>query len=217
MPKIAVVLSGCGFKDGSEIYETTLALRALDEHNCEVQCFAPDKLQTKEVNHLNDEESTVQRNVLHEAARLARGEIKPITEALADDFDALIFPGGFGAALNLCDFGLKGVEMSVDPDVEAFAKTMIESGKTLGFICIAPVMIPRLYPAGVKMTIGNDSGTAEKVTAMGAEHIDCDETDCVVDTNYKVISTPAYMTGTRISQVQKGIDKLIDAVVSFCM
>ena len=122
--KVAVILSGCGFKDGGEIYEATLTLLALDEADAVVQCFAPDMPQLHVVNHLTGEEMPESRNVLVEAARLARGHIRPVTEARVADFDALIIPGGFGAAKNLCNFAVKGSDMTVQPEVLAFAKGM---------------------------------------------------------------------------------------------
>ena len=213
MSKAAVILSGCGFLDGSEIYETTLTLLELDKRDIQYQCFAPNKMQNKQVNHFNQLEETISRNCIEESARLARSDVKDIKEANPDDFDYLFFPGGFGAALNVCDFAVKSADMQLDPDIEKLASAMIEAKKPLGFICIAPVMIPSLYPEGVKMTIGRDDSVASIMTSIGANHIDCDETECVIDETNKVVSTPAYMLGERISKVHEGISKLVDAVI----
>ncbi|MDO8332165.1 MAG: isoprenoid biosynthesis glyoxalase ElbB [Fluviicoccus sp.] len=211
--KVAVILSGCGFKDGAEIYEATLTLLALDEADAEVQCFAPDMPQMHVVNHLTGEEMAESRNVLVEAARLARGNIKPVTAAQVADFDALIIPGGFGAAKNLCDFAVKGSDMSVQPDVLAFAKGMHAAGKPVGFICIAPAMAPKVGGAGTQYTIGNDAGTAAAINAMGGKHVECAVDDCVVDRDRKIVTTPAYMYPARIREARAGIQKLVGAVL----
>ena len=41
------------------------------------------------------------RNVLVESARIARGNISPLSTLSATSYDAVVFPGGFGAAKNL--------------------------------------------------------------------------------------------------------------------
>ena len=211
--KVAVILSGCGFKDGAEIYEATLTLLALDEADAVVQCFAPDMPQMHVVNHLTGEEMPESRNVLVEAARLARGNIQPVTAAQVADFDALVIPGGFGATKNLCDFAVKGSDMSVQPDVLAFAKGMHAAGKPVGFICIAPAMAPKVGGAGTQYTIGNDAGTAAAINAMGGQHVECAVDDCVVDRERKIVTTPAYMYPARIREARAGIQKLVQAVL----
>ena len=211
--KVAVILSGCGFKDGGEIYEATLTLLALDEADAVVQCFAPDMPQLHVVNHLTGEEMPESRNVLVEAARLARGHIRPVTEARVADFDALIIPGGFGAAKNLCNFAVKGSDMTVQPEVLAFAKGMHAAGKPVGLVCIAPAMAPKIGGAGTQYTIGNDPGTAAAINAMGGRHVECAVDDCVVDRERKIVTTPAYMYPARIREARAGIRKLVEAVL----
>lgn len=213
MKKVAVIFSGCGFLDGGEIYEATLTLLALDLAGAEVQAFAPNIEQMHVVNHLTGEPTTEQRNVLVEAARLARGKIKDVKEAKAADFDALIIPGGFGAAKNLCDFAVKGSDMTVNPDVLAFAQAVHKAGKPVGLVCIAPAMAPAIGGKGTKYTIGNDAGTAAAIDAMGGHHVICAVNDCVVDTARKIVTTPAYMYPARISEAQRGISKLVGAVL----
>lgn len=212
--KVAVILSGCGFKDGGEIYEATLTLLALDEADAVVQCFAPDMPQLHVVNHLTGEEMPESRNVLVEAARLARGHIRPVTEARVADFDALIIPGGFGAAKNLCNFAVKGSDMTVQPEVLAFAKGMHAAGKPVGLVCIAPAMAPKIGGAGTQYTIGNDAGTAAAINAMGGRHVECAVDDCVVDRERKIVTTPAYMYPARIREARAGIRKLVEAVLA---
>ncbi|HEX5276530.1 MAG TPA: isoprenoid biosynthesis glyoxalase ElbB [Fluviicoccus sp.] len=211
--KVAVILSGCGFKDGGEIYEATLTLLALDEADAVVQCFAPDMPQLHVVNHLTGEEMPESRNVLVEAARLARGHIRPVTEARVADFDALIIPGGFGAAKNLCNFAVKGSDMTVQPDVLAFAKGMNAADKPVGLVCIAPAMAPAIGGVGTQYTIGNDPGTAAAINVMGGKHVECAVDECVVDRERKIVTTPAYMYPARIREARAGIRKLVAAVL----
>lgn len=213
MKKVALILSGCGFKDGGEIYEATLTMLAIDEADAAYQCFAPDMAQMHVVNHLTGEESAESRNVLVEAARLARGNVKPVTQAKAEDFDALIIPGGFGAAKNLCNFAVKGSDMTVQPDVLAFAHDMHKAGKPVGLVCIAPAMAPKIGGEGTHYTIGNDAGTAAAINAMGGVHVACAVDDCVIDYERKIVTTPAYMYPARIREARKGIQKLVQAVL----
>lgn len=214
MKKVALILSGCGYLDGSEIYETTLTLLALDQADAGVQCFAPDIPQLHVVNHLSGEPTGESRNVLVEAARLARGKIKDVKEARADEFDALIIPGGFGAAKNLSDFALKGSGLTVHPDVLAFARSMHKAGKPVGLICIAPAMAPAIGGHGTRYTIGNDANTAAAIDATGGVHVSCAVTDCVVDAEHRIVTTPAYMYPARLSEAATGIGKLVAAVLA---
>lgn len=170
--KVAVILSGCGVYDGAEIHESVITLLRLSQRGAEAQCFAPNIAQHHVVNHLTGEEMPESRNVLVESARIARGEVKDLREARAEDYDALIVPGGFGAAKNLSDFAINGAQCQVQPDVLALAKAFAEAGKPVGLICIAPAMAAKIYGAGVQCTIGNDADTADALKQMGAEHID---------------------------------------------
>ena len=214
MKKVAVILSGAGYLDGSEIHEATLTLLALDRHNAQVHCFAPDIAQEQVLNHATGEPSTETRSVLVESARIARGAIKPLSLAAVDDFDALIIPGGYGAARNLCNFASRGHEMTINPEVEIFARSLHREGKPVGLICIAPVMAPAIGGPGTRCTIGNDPATANAINAMGGIHVSCAVTDCVIDTDRKIVSTPAYMLADRITQAEAGINKLVDAVLA---
>ncbi len=214
MKKVALILSGCGFKDGGEIYEATLTMLALNEADAHYQCFAPNMPQMHVINHLTGEEMPESRNVLIEAARLARGNIKPMTQAKVADFDALIIPGGFGAAKNLCNFAVKGSDMTVQADVLAFAQGMHQAGKPVGLVCIAPSMAPKIGGQGTQYTIGNDAGTAAAIDAMGGVHVDCAVDDCVIDRERKIVTTPAYMYAARIREARIGIQKLVTAVLA---
>ena len=210
---IAVILSGCGALDGSEIHESVLTLLALDRAELAYQCLAPNIPQTRVVNMVNGKtQEHAKRNMLEESARIARGKIKDIALANPDDYIAMIFPGGFGAALNLCNFGLNKENYSIQMDVFKFAKAMVKAKKPAGFICIAPVLAPKLYPTGIKITIGNDKATAEILEKLGAQHIPCTATDCVVDKTHKLVSTPAYMLARSIKEVAIGIECLVKEI-----
>ncbi|MFT4926182.1 MAG: enhancing lycopene biosynthesis protein 2 [Phenylobacterium sp.] len=214
MKNIAVILSGCGVFDGSEIHESVLALMNIEKVGASYQCFAPDVAQMHVVNHLTGEVAEQEsRNVLVESARIARGEVKAVSELKAADFDALILPGGFGAAKNLCNFATEGADCVMNAEVKAACQDFAQARKPAGFICIAPAMIPLVYGQGSKATIGTDKDTGDAITAMGSEHINCEVDECVVDEANMVVSTPAYMLAGSIMQANSGIEKLVAKVI----
>lgn len=211
--QVAVILSGCGVHDGSEIYETTLTLLRLDQLGIGYRCFAPDIDQHHVIDHRSGEVAAGEtRNVLTESARLARGEISPLSELSADDFDAVILPGGFGAAKNLSNFAEAGADLEVLGELAETLAGFHEERKPIGLMCIAPVMVPRLLGAGIAVTIGNDPGVAGAISAMGGLHRSCGVEDIVVDFERRVVTTPAYMRATRISEAATGIFKLVDRI-----
>lgn len=217
MKKIGVVLSGCGVYDGAEIHEAVLTLLAIDEAGAQAVCMAPDMEQMHVINHLTGEETGEKRNVLQESARIARGNIRNIADVTPLDIDAIVFPGGFGAAKNLCDFAVKGAKCSVQPDVAKLVKGMIEAKKPLGAACIAPALVAGVFRGdrsiSPALTIGNDQDTAGAIEAMGSTHINCPVEEFTVDKVNRIVSTPAYMLGTRISEVGEGIRKMVNAVI----
>ncbi|MQT60233.1 isoprenoid biosynthesis glyoxalase ElbB [Pseudomonas sp. FSL R10-0399] len=210
---IAVVLSGCGVYDGTEIHESVITLLRLSQRGAHVQCFAPNIAQLHVINHLTGEEMPESRNVLVESARIARGEIKDIREAKVDDFDALIVPGGFGAAKNLSSFATEGAACSVQADVLALAEAFAEAGKPIGLMCISPAIAAKIYGPGVICTIGKDADTAAAVEKMGGTHQECEVSDIVEDKARKLVSTPAYMLAQSISEAASGINKMVDRVL----
>lgn len=217
MKKIAVILSGCGVFDGSEIHEAVLTLLNIELNGAEYKCFAPNIEQYHVINHLTGEESVEKRNVLIESARIARGEIKDINELNVDDFDALALPGGFGAAKNLCDFAIQGEKNQINLDVKRVCEAFAKASKPSAYMCIAPALIPHIYPQGTHMTIGTDKATAMILSQLGASHQECEVSDIVVDESNKVISTPAYMLANNISQAAKGINKAIAKLIEMSM
>jgi len=211
--KVAVILSGCGVYDGAEIHESVITLLRLDQRGAQVQCFAPNIAQMHVINHLTGEEMPESRNVLVESARIARGEVKDIREAKAEDFDALIVPGGFGAAKNLSNFAVEGANCSINPDVLTLAEAFADACKPVGLICISPALAAKIYGPGVVCTIGSDAGTAAAVEKMGGTHEECDVHDIVEDSQRKLVTTPAYMEAKSISEAAGGIYKLVDRVL----
>jgi enhancing lycopene biosynthesis protein 2 len=211
--KVAVILSGSGVYDGAEIHESVITLLRLDQRGAQVQCFAPNIAQLHVINHLTGEEMPETRNVLVESARIARGNIKDIREADVDDFDALIVPGGFGAAKNLSNFAVEGAGCIVQPEVLALAEAFAEAGKPVGLMCISPALAAKIYGPGVTCTIGNDADTATAMNKMGATHEDCAVTEIIEDKARKLVTTPAYMLAQNISEAASGINKLVDRVL----
>ena len=208
----AIILSGCGVYDGSEIHEAVITLLNLQRRNVRVRFFAPDIAQNGTVNHLDGTPQQA-RNVLVESARIARGDIAPLSEFSADDFDMLLFPGGFGAAKNLSDFAAKGADMSVLPQVDSAVKSMLAAGKPLGFVCIAPVIAAKSVGGGVKLTIGNDAQTAAAVEKLGAKHVECPADGFVADKEKNVFSTPAYMLANNTVAIDAGVGAMVGAML----
>jgi len=212
--KIGVLLSGCGVFDGSEIHEAVLTLLFLEKAGAEIICMAPDINQPGVINHLTGKESNERRNVLVESARIARGEIKDLKEISASQLDALILPGGFGAAKNLCDFADKGAEAEAHPLVRELLVAMMAAKKPLGGICIAPATLTSaLKNQGLEVTIGNDVNTAAAIEKMGGRHVQRRVDEIHVDATGRIVTTPAYMLGPGIKDVAEGIEKLVAKVV----
>lgn len=209
----AVVLSGCGVYDGSEIHEAVLSLLAIDRAGAGYRCFAPDIDQMHVVNHLTGQPGDETRNVLVEASRIARGAIAPLDELDVAQVDALLFPGGFGAAKNLCDFAVKGPDCVVDAGVARVIRAAHAAGKPIGALCIAPALVARVL-GDVTVTIGDDSGTAQAIAAMGATHQAAGHAQVVVDRAHKVVTTPCYMLDASISQIADGAAGVVAGVLS---
>lgn len=214
MPKIGVVLSGCGFLDGSEIHESVLTLLALSKRGAEAVCMAPDIAQHHVIDHISGKEMKEKRNVLTEAARISRGNIKDIKTVKASDIDALIFPGGYGAAKNLSTFAFDGADCKVHEDVAKLAVEVHKAGKPIGAICISPAMIAKIFEKGhLKLTIGNEKEPAQAIESLGNSHVDCAVREICIDQKNKIVSTPAYMLARNIAEAAEGIDKLVAEVL----
>ncbi|WP_019629018.1 isoprenoid biosynthesis glyoxalase ElbB [Moritella marina] len=216
MIKLAVVLSGSGVFDGSEINEAVLTLLSIEESNASYACFAPDIQQMHVVNHLTGEVSFGEvRNVLVESARIVRGDVKPLSTLEAGDFDALIVVGGFGVAKNLSNFATNGTEFTAIEEFIDIATEFKLLNKPVGYMCIAPVLLTKIYN-NVTLTIGNDINTAKTLAVLGAKHENKTVDDVSIDLENKVVTTPAYMLANNLIEAKVGIKKLINTVVELC-
>jgi len=213
--KVAVILSGCGVFDGAEIHESVITMLALDRAGAEMVICAPDVEQMHVVNHHTGEVAEGEsRNVRIEAARIARGPVADVADIKADDLDALILPGGFGAAKNLCDFAVAGADCEVNPDVAALVREVHAQGKPVAAVCIAPALLAKVLGSeGPALTIGNDADTAGAMESLGATHVECPVTEFVIDRERKLITSPAYMLAQNISEAAEGIEKTVAALM----
>ena len=218
MAKVAIVFSGSGYLDGSEIHESVLTILALERLGIQWQGVSLNEEQKQVINHLNQsiDTKTSARNILRESARIARGNVIDITEADSDDYDAVIFPGGFGVAKNIMDFAFVGdASYTMNDEVLKFARAFYLADKPAGYICISSLMVPLIYPAGTKVTIGTDENTTAILREKGAEVMIMNAKEICVDDNVKVVSTPAYMCAKNILEVSQGIDKLVEKIVDY--
>lgn len=218
MAKIGVILSGCGVFDGSEIHETVLTLLALSQRNQEVKLLAPNIEQNHVINHLTGEEMTETRNVLIESARLARGEITSLSDVEPNEFDAIILPGGFGAAKNLSNFAFIGSKALVLEELSTFLLEFKKYNRPIGAMCIAPALLALLNKqmgdnTNISLTIGTDEETAQAMQLLGCNHESKEVHEICVDSTNKIVTTPAYMVGQSVSEVHKGIDSLVEKII----
>jgi len=216
MAKVGVVLAGCGVMDGSEIHEAVCVLLALSQANAQYQCMAPNTNQMHVVDHVKGQPVAGQtRNVLVESARIARGDIVALDSVNVADYDAFIFPGGFGAAKNLCTFAVEGANCSVQRDVARLVREAHAAGKPLAFVCIAPVIGAKVLGSdfNVQLTIGDDADTASAIDSMGGQHLICPVREAKVDTKNKVVSTPAYMKAQSVADVYEGVKRTVEEVL----
>ncbi|MBA44884.1 MAG: isoprenoid biosynthesis protein ElbB [Magnetococcales bacterium] len=216
--KIAVILSGCGVFDGSEIYEATLTLLHIKKNGYDYECLAPNIDQHHVINHLTGEEVKETHNVLVESARLARGEVKDIATANASDYAAVILPGGFGAAKNLSNFAFESdnSKLAVEANTLKFLNDAKKADLPLGFICITPASVAAIAFKGaqLRLTIGKDADTAARIEDLGNIHQETSANHIVVDSEHGVTSTAAYMCGNDITEIELGISKLVSQVTA---
>lgn len=213
--RVAVVLSGCGFLDGSEIHESVLALAALDRAGAKVTIAAP-TVEFSPIDHLKSTPAPDRRDARVEAARIARGKIVELAKLREADFDALVLPGGYGAAKILCDFESAGAKARVRPDLAKLVGDLHAARKPIGAICIAPAIVAavlRDQGQRARLTFGNDPATAQALREFGQEPVDCAVDQCVVDELHRIVCTPAYMYDARIADVARGIERLVEALV----
>lgn len=216
MKTVAVILSGCGNRDGSELQETLSLLLALNRRNIAYQCFAPQGTLAVVSYTDNDGETGEHRDIFAEAARIARGELKPLSEYQPSAYDALALPGGMGAVRNLSTYAFESVNMTVLPEVERAILETHYAGKPICAMCIAPMVLAKvLGPCGVKITFGDPCPASKVARQLGAVHEDCAATGVCVDSRNKVLTTPAYMVSTRISQIFDGADNMVQKLTEW--
>ena len=214
MAKVGVVLSGCGVYDGTEITEAVAILVALDKRGAGIVCLAPNAPQSGVTNHLTGKPDAHPRNVMEESARIARGKVRDVAGARAADLDAVVFPGGFGAAKNLSDFATKGPDCTVHPEVRRLVGEMHAAGKPVGLACIAPVLAAKILGThSPRLTIGTDKGTADAIDAMGGRHVDTDPTGVCVDEKNRLVTTPCYMNDVGPWVVFQGAERMVEEVL----
>lgn len=206
--KIAVVLAGCGRFDGAEIHEATLTLLAIAKHGCIYESFAPDINQYHVINHITGEVMKEDRNALVESARISRGQVSPLSTFKAENFDAIIFPGGFGVAKNLFTFAFDGIKARVNCDVEKAVKAMFEQKKPIGALCIAPVLIAKIL-GNIEITIGSEPCTITDVEKLGAKHVNTTHGEVVIDLKNKIFTTPCYMLDASILDIEAGAHNIV--------
>ena len=212
MKKFAVVLAGCGVYDGAEIHEATLSMYAIKKQGAEYTLFAPDADQHHVINHLTGEQMNEKRNVLVESARIARGKISPLSEFQPQDFDAILFPGGFGVAKNLCTFAFEGPDCKVNPEVEKAITGMHKASKPIGALCISPVLLAKIL-GNVELTIGKDKDTAGAIEKMGGVHKNTDHGQVVIDVKHNLFTTPCYMLDASIVDIADGAENIVRAIL----
>ena len=210
MKNVAVILSGCGNRDGSELQETISLFYALDKRGIQYTCFAPDgPLKVVSYTSVSGETGET-RNIYAEAARVARGDIRPLAEFSVSDYDALALPGGLGAVRNLSTYAFNGSKMEVNPLVEQVIMSMHSAGKPICAMCIAPMLLAKVLGRfGVKLTFGDICAASKTAVALGAVHEVVEATGCCVDERNKVVTTPAYMVSTHISQIFDGANAMV--------
>lgn len=212
MSKVALILSGCGYLDGSEIHESVLCMLYLAKYHHEVQCFAPDKNQTKVINHLTkNQENITPRNALVESARIARGHVLSLNELKVEDFDACLIPGGMGAVLQFSDFEKKGIHCSVDPKLKEILMAFYKAKKPIGATCIAPILLAKVFEgmASIKMTLGTDPSYEQMLSQLGMRGELAKASDCVIDKEHLIYTTPCYMEPEDLAALSSGIESLV--------
>ncbi len=220
MKKILVLLAGCGNKDGAEIHESVLTLLAIDKEGAKYECAAPNIEHKHVLNYIDDTVISEKRNVMIEAARIARGEILDLAKVSMKDYDALILPGGFGVAKNLCSFAFDGAAATVNPEAKRIINEAYDAKKPIGAICVAPALVALSLAEKnpeIILTLGTDKEANAALETIGVKSRDCLTTAFVLDEKNRIASSPAYMHGnSSISDLEKGISQCVKSVIEMC-
>jgi enhancing lycopene biosynthesis protein 2 len=212
MKKFAVILSGCGVYDGSEIHEAVMALYAIVKKGAIYDVYAPDIKQVHVIDHSKGQPMDQERNVMVESARIARGKISPLSKLNPADYDAIVLPGGFGAAKNLSTYAFDGAAMHVLPELEQVLRKMHELKRPIGAMCISPVILAKIF-GKVEVTIGQDQGTAAHIESWGAKHKKTSHGEVTVDKTNMLVTTPCYMLDASVEDIARGAKAMVKAML----
>lgn len=221
--KIGVLLSGCGVYDGAEIQEAVLTLLAIDEIDAEAVCISINKNQHHVINHLNGEEMDENRNMLVESARIARGNIKDISEVDPADIDALIIPGGFGSAKNFTTWAFNGPDGEILPEVKLLLVNLMNIAKPIAALCVSPVVLAKALEGSdyhPNVTIGSNTelspydinAFAQGLEATGMQTEFKSVKEILVDEKNKIVTAPCYMMEASIVEIRKNIRSAVEAL-----
>ncbi len=210
MKKIALLLSGCGYLDGTEVTECVSTIIKLSELGTKWTPFSISKSYSPTSHFAPEHSPPGPLNCLEESARITRSQMTDLKEIRVKDYDALVIPGGYGVAKNFCSWALDGPSCSVDKNVKSVIEEFHSLSLPIGAWCIAPALVSRvLGQHNIQVTIGNDTETAAGIEKTGAIHVPCSVTDFVTDRENKIISTPAYMLQAQPHEVFQGISSAL--------
>lgn len=213
--RVAVILAGCGNLDGNNIQETILLLTSIAREGAAFQCFAPDVEQHHVVDHYTRKEMPERRYVLHEAARMVQGDVQPLSKFNADDFDALVFPGGYGVVKNLCTYAIAGTNATVNAEVSDAIVAMHRAKKPLGAMCISPILLSLVLHHGT-ITLGATCDASKDAEAMGMTHREAKQDEFVEDKENLIFTTPCFMLPNDLARVWTGTSAMVKAILSSC-
>jgi len=199
---VAVVLSGCGVMDGAEVTEAVGLIVSLSQAGFGMAFYAPDRFQANVIDHYRGVAAGESRNILSEAARIARGNIKPLSAIRPEAHCAIVFPGCFGAAKNLCNFAEAGGRANLYEDVQAALSPFVEERKPIVALCAAPLVLGLIARncgiSGSRITFGGYAEGKAMVDALGVwgqTHVEMPVDGACVDEGHRFVSVPAYMYG----------------------
>jgi enhancing lycopene biosynthesis protein 2 len=220
---IGVLLSGNGVYDGAEIQEAVLTLLAIDEMGWNAVCISVDKPQHHVINHLTGEVMDESRNMLVEAARIARGQVIRIDEISPADIDALIIPGGFGSAKNFTSWAFDGPAGTILPEVKLLLVNLVNVGKPIVALCVSPVVIAKAFEGSTihpTLSLGSSSepspydiyGFNAGLEQTGAVTEERTIREVLIDPVNRIICAPCYMMNARITEIYANINQAMMAL-----
>ncbi|KAB2808092.1 isoprenoid biosynthesis glyoxalase ElbB [Phaeocystidibacter luteus] len=221
---IAVLLHGSGVYDGTEIHEAVLTLLAIEEAGHTYACIAPNINQHHVVNHLNGEEMQETRNVLVESARIARGEVKDVSDIHIEDYDALLMPGGFGTAKNFTKWAFEGPDGEIVESIKNLVLGFVSASKPIGALCMSPTTVAKALQGSefsATLTVGSTEAASpydigaisQGVNSTGAHAEMRTVNEIAVDEKLKIVTAPCYMMEASITEVRNNIKEAVNTVI----